>query len=547
VVYNLVPASRGRAGSALLAGVPGAALVAVLGNLDGALQLGEGLLARLAAAPVPPFDYWRSSRMLPPSFAITEFPFFTFLVADLHAHLLALPYTLLAIGLTVAVALDRGPPGWAGVRHQAPGLLALGLVLGALRGINSWDFPTYLLLAGAGLAIGEHAGRGRLAAATLGWIALKLAGLYALSYLLFLPFHQNYELFYKGVTPSPERTPLYQYVLIHGLFLFLALSLLAGELRHSPLGQHPGRAVALAGAAMAGALALGVAGWSTVGFLALLLIGVAVLVLTRLGSPYRWHRPRLVVLALIALAAGLGIGVDLVTLEGDIVRMNTVFKFYLQGWVLWALAAAYALWWVGRRVAGWPRPSRALWLGGLALLLAAAAIYPVLGTRARLADRFQVLPPTLDGMAYMKSAIYYDKPGPIELVWDYQAIRWLRDNLQGSPVIVEGVTPLYRWGSRVSVYTGLPTVVGWDWHQKQQRWGYRWMVEVRQRDVNQLYTTTNPALARSILKKYGVRYVYIGPVERLYYPRGGLAKFEGMADLELVYSNPQVKIYRVAG
>ncbi|MER3439221.1 MAG: hypothetical protein C4346_17440, partial [Chloroflexota bacterium] len=92
--------------------------------------------------------------------------------------------------------------------------------------------------------------------------------------------------------------------------------------------------------------------------------------------------------------------------------------------------------------------------------------YPIKATPARLADRFTPLPRTLDGMAYMPWATYNDvpdgRPGQTySLAPDYEAIRWLQDNVKGSPVILEGITPLYRWGSRVSVYTGLSAVIGW--------------------------------------------------------------------------------------
>ena len=165
-------------------------------------------------------------------------------------------------------------------------------------------------------------------------------------------------------------------------------------------------------------------------------------------------------------------------------------------------------------------------------------------------------------MAYMPTAVYYDDadrsgsiepPEVLELGWDYHAIIWLQDNIEGSPVVLEGNSGLYTWGSRVSVYTGLPTVVGWDWHQQQQRWEDRDQVSVRRADVHALYSTTDVENARRLIEKYGVRYVYVGQLERLYYPQAGLEKFERMAQYGLlspVYPtpdspNPEVRIYRV--
>jgi uncharacterized membrane protein len=150
-------------------------------------------------------------------------------------------------------------------------------------------------------------------------------------------------------------------------------------------------------------------------------------------------------------------------------------------------------------------------------------------------------------MEYMRSATYGDRNGEIQLASDYEGIMWLRENVQGSPIVLEGVTPIYRWGGRISVYTGLPSVVGWQWHQEQQRWGYRSAIADRARDVKQIYSTTDASEALLLLHKYGVEYVYVGQLERLYYPDDGLGKFEGdlSEHLERVYQNDHVKIYRV--
>jgi uncharacterized membrane protein len=155
---------------------------------------------------------------------------------------------------------------------------------------------------------------------------------------------------------------------------------------------------------------------------------------------------------------------------------------------------------------------------------------------------------TNNGLAFMEKAVYDDR-GPIQLKYDYDAIIWLRDEVEGSPIIMEANTPLYHWGSRFSIYTGLPAVLGWDWHQTQQRGVFSFLVQDRLRDVNTFYETPDPAVAEAILQKYGVSYVIVGQVERLYYPVDGIAKFESMAggSLEPVYSNPQTVIYHVAG
>src|SRR5207237_981211 len=147
--------------------------------------------------------------------------------------------------------------------------------------------------------------------------------------------------------------------------------------------------------------------------------------------------------------------------------------------------------------------------------------------------RFTEIPLSLDGMQYMDSATYLDDGKDLNLLGDAGAIRWLQDTVVGTPVVLEGRSPVYRWGSRVSIYTGLPTVLGWDVHQSQQRTGYPGMIQERIIDVERTYSSTNPQEALGILRKYQVRYVVVGGLERKYYPAAGLATFTSMAGLHL--------------
>jgi uncharacterized membrane protein len=161
--------------------------------------------------------------------------------------------------------------------------------------------------------------------------------------------------------------------------------------------------------------------------------------------------------------------------------------------------------------------------------------------------RFTPLAPTLDGMAYMEHATYRDKDRDLSLNADYQAIRWLQDNIVGTPVILEAQTGLYKWGSRVSIYTGLPTVLGWDWHEKQQRVTMGDRVDERLRDVKTIYESPRMDQVLPLLKKYDVSYIYVGPLERAYYPAAGLKKLEEtpLDILKPVYEANQVTIYQV--
>ena len=245
-------------------------------------------------------------------------------------------------------------------------------------------------------------------------------------------------------------------------------------------------------------------------------------------------------------------------LKGDIGRMNTVFKFYLQVWVLLGIACAAGLSWIARASRQWVPDLRQAWWGVFAVLFAACLLYPIFATRARVNDRFdKSIGPGFDGMAYMERAVYHDggdtrrgiQPATYQLRFDRDAIVWMQDHIQGSPVILEGHTVEYRWGNRYAIYTGLPAVVGWSWHQRQQRSIYtRPVVENRIADVRTIYDTTDVNKALDLLRRYDVSYIIVGQLERQYYRADGLAKFDRMVQqglLDLVYENPGVKIYRV--
>jgi uncharacterized membrane protein len=234
-----------------------------------------------------------------------------------------------------------------------------------------------------------------------------------------------------------------------------------------------------------------------------------------------------IVLFLTGTALVLTLAVELVVLKDDLGRMNTVFKFYLQAWSLLAVCAAAALAWTIRELPRWSYNWRIVWQMGLVLLVANAALFPLTAGKDKIKDRMApVAPVSLDGMDYMQYAFYDDMGVLMNLQSDYKAIRWMQDNVSGSPVIVEGNTPEYRWGSRFTIYTGLPGVVGWNWHQRQQRSVQpETVVTGRIADIAEFYNTENGNTARGFLEKYDVSYIVVGQLERAFYPGVGLDKF----------------------
>ena len=257
----------------------------------------------------------------------------------------------------------------------------------------------------------------------------------------------------------------------------------------------------------------------------------------------------------VLLAVGLGLGltvvVELVTLKFDLGRMNTVFKFYYVAWALLGVSAATCLWWRAARRFAAPAWAAAAWWLVAGSLLAGAALYPLRAVPARAMDRMAAEAPRgLDGLAYLEHAVHHDQGRPLNLAEDLAAIRWLRRHVEGTPVIVEANIPEYRWGSRITINTGLPGVVGWNWHQRQQRAvAGDQRVWDRVNAVTDFYRTADRDEALAFLERYGVELIVVGGLERAYYPPEGLAKFEAL-DGELwreVFRDGETVIYRVRG
>jgi YYY domain-containing protein len=520
----------------------------------------KGAINVLTGAALPyglPDWYWLPSRVIPaPNDVepITEFPFFTVLYGDPHAHLFALPLTLLAIswGLSVlfsqAWLKSQGKSKIYRIIQVSAGFFLGGLAIGVLRPTNTWDFPTYLALGIVlcGYAIWKYypveqgslklfegiSPRVKKATITIAGMVV-LAGL---SFLLFQPYAEWYVQGYTRVDPwKGTHTPFWSYLTHWGVFLFVIISWMTWETREW-MAMTPLRAVrklepykVLIIATMVilvvwvfALLFMGV----SIGWFVLPLAAWAAVLLLKPGL----SDPRRVVLLMVGGGLLLTLVVEVIVLRGDIGRMNTVFKFYLQVWTLFAISAAAGFGWMLETLRGWDASWRTIWKFGLGLLVFSAALYPLLGGTAKIKDRMAPETPlSLDGMAYMQYASYDDLNVSMDLNQDYQAIRWLQENVQGSPVIIEGNMVEYHWGTRNTIYTGLPNVVGWNWHERQQRArGPENLITGRITEVNEFYLETDPGRVKAILEKYGIEYIIVGQLERALYPGAGLDKFEQM-------------------
>jgi len=508
-------AARGERG-AVRAGLGAVGLVVVAGNLEGArLLVADG-------GPLIDYDWFAASRVDPDT--IVEFPWFSFLLGDLHAHVLVLPFTLLALAFSLQVVL-AGPrlSGWLRVTFEAGGA---ALATGFLYAVNSWSYPVMAgLLALAVVAWLRDPRSGPARPAAVRWLLAVLA----LSVLLILPFQLSFDPAARGIGVVEAGRGFAgwlrdELLLLGSLLVFVALAF-AGRLLAT---RRPARNAAwiAVGAVVAGSL-LASLEWAHVAVLAVLLaLALQALLSSRVAPPLR--------LVWLLVAGGLAclLGPELLYVRDEfddsaLYRMNTVFKLDYQAWLLLGLGGigALAWWdaWLPRRAA-----RRGFTVVAAAVLLA-AAVYPVAGTYAR--KQGFGGSPTLDGLGWLRDRA----PG------DPGAIAWLDEHAPAGSVVLEAVGEDYSaFGhGRISTFTGLPTVLGWAGHERQ--WGHD--VGTRADEVRQAYAGSSVEVARPVLDRYGVRYVVVGPLERTDYGDAGAAKWAQLG--RRVYSEGGTEIWEL--
>lgn len=577
-----------------IAGISGSLLMVVLGNLGTVRMLYRGY--QMLAAPGGAIDnaglftrfgwaiqgavkaingatlpystgdwYWIPSRVIPPGDnSITEFPFFTVLYGDPHAHLYAMPVALLAIAWAVSFVLGRGR--WKSPLSTLAGFFLGGLAIGALYPINLSDSYTYLLLGIVAVvyAIWRYFDPEwlkkystlpeivRRLIVLLGSVAL-LAGL---SLLLYKPYSQWYGQAYGAIEQwKGMHTPTWSYLTHWGLFLFIFFTWMIWEsidwMSKTPLSAlrklQPYREL-IAGALIALVVAVGLLEFMGVyiAWITLPLAAWALVLILRPGQP----DAKRIALFLIGTGLVITLVVELVVVKGDNGRQNTVFKFYLQAWTLFAAAGGAIVAWMIEALPKWRPNWRLTWQIPFTALVFGTALFTVMGGMAKMKDRWiPSAPHTLDGMAYMPYATYEWKNQVMDLSQDYRAILWMQENIQGSPVIIEANSgDLYRWYVRFTMYTGLPDVLGWDYHETQQRalLTSDWVHE-RADEINSFYMTNDVNAAFDFLKKYNVKYFVVGQLEGITYPGVGLEKFPALSGKywRPVYQDQDTIIYAV--
>jgi len=551
-------------------------------------------IKELVNPPVLPFTgvpernggiwWWRASRVLQDydlagnsKEVIDEFPFFSYLLADLHPHVLAMPFVLFAVGLALNYFFREGGFDWRGesllewvgrwVKKEETNIQDLALfqwvqqaefwlvvlTMGGLAFLNTWDFPIYVGLYACVVVLKRMKEDGwRM---DLFWLLMRIGvTLGILGVGMYLPFYVGFSSQAGGFLPSLAfftrgahlwvmfgtlLVPLFAYLLwlwgvaegrkqlgnglkmagalVGGLWLFSFL--VAGVMVALPklmpdnigLQNSANFLVSLQGG-VDGFMVVMLAfarrlqqpgGWVTL-FVLVMLVWALVLQFCKQKKEAKKKETYVLepsdgfILVLLFLGLGLVIFPEFIYLRDLFsTRMNTIFKFFFQAWILWGVAAAYASVVLLREL---KQTWKAAWGVAMVLLLSVGLIYPYFGIKSQTGD-FRLKNLTLDGVAYIGNY------APDDL----SAIYWLRQAPDG--VIVEAVGGSYSGYARMATHSGLPNVLGWPGHESQWRGGSTEMGS-RETDIATIYQSSRWEETQALLSRYDVRYVVVGSMER---------------------------------
>ena len=603
------PGDRGHPDTAIFAGIGAGLLLIVVSNLEGVLEfmyanaIGSqgfydwlGIQGLDGPTDVPtdswnPNEFWwwfRATRVINTfvdgteiDYTIHEFPFFSFMLGDLHPHVSAIPFALLAAGFALnffrsdVTDIRRiGPWGYATIG-------AMTVSLGGLAFTNMWDLPTYaaLLVGVAALKVygqpeavrdqrpsracdspspqpspvkGEGAGED--AGAVLSRVGRAVVQtpliVIALAFVLYLPYYLEFTSSVQGIGAVTTPSRYLHLFLVWGTLLVFVVPFIVVCFWQTVVGPDWRRMTMIS---------LGVAFlpfllWMLVRLQSptptegpigrfihilpmALLIGMAVwsaIHETKLRGP----TGKAFALALGALGLLLIMGPDLMYVDDFFddprQRMNTVFKLYYQAWVLLAAVSGYSIYyWLSLR----PRLTGRVRTLSTACAVAAIALvicglyYPAAAAASKVEEGGFAASPTLDGLAYVANS----RPA------EYAAIDFVRENLPEDAAILESVGEWNEAGL-ISRSTGVPSVFNWPGHEIQWR-GSNEAIGGRQSDVAAIYTTTDPERAKILMSRYDVDYVYVGPREILAHDGPGLQKFPEFMDT--IFQQDDVTIYRL--
>ncbi len=460
---------------------------------------------------------------------IHEYPSYSFILGDLHAHVINITFVLTVLGILFAFLMKRSgrmSAVAAGAQPEAlnwkkeftdPYIIALGFMIGIFMMTNYWDFPIYYVVSGAVILVSNAVISGfRLD--TLKRTAVHGIEIFVLAQIVSLPFNLNFVAMTNGIALAKNHTLCYQLVILWGLPILTVLGYIISLIRRECLKRQEQKADAAYEESEAK---------HRIFFGFLQNLSIADLFMLILG---------LCAIGLIILPELIYI-VDIY--GGSYKRSNTMFKLVYQAFIMFGISMGYI---ISRFV--WYKESKAQWKGGIAaaIVLLITCGYFTTSCKAWFGDVLNEA-----GFAGIRADQYIYTEAPD----DAAAIDWISENIESGKVVLEANGNSYTLYNRVSVLTGLPTVLGWHTHE------WLWHndlkpVEERSADIQTIYTVQDEAMVRSYLEKYEVNYIFVGSCEYEKYKDIGM-NVDFLKSLgEVVYegttdeSNETVYVIRVA-
>ena len=577
LVSNLIGIDRGKLKATLFAGTAAALILVFMANMEGALEfmrangMGSagfwewvgvnGLTAPGGSLteqwwPTENWWWWRATRVIGSfdagtqiDYTIHEFPAFSYVLGDLHPHVMSVPFVVMFLGFLWN--FWRAPAVWS-LRDWRPylSLFVMAFLLGGLGFTNMWDLPVFGLVFLLVAALKVYAsGKTRVRDILLETAPLALL-VGVVVFALFSPYFLTFTSQVGGIGaldgPGTRRVHL---LLVWAPYLVAVAPFVVTVFLRTTLREDWSRTTLYALAAgflpfavwailhmSGGGDPAGVIGrFAHVLPLALLVTfgAYTTIWLIREGKE---SVGMVFAMALSTLGLALILGPEVLFVDdsfgGANERMNTVFKLYYQAWTVLAAATGFVIYYWAKLIRETKDSSRLLlrvWGVVFALVLAGSIYY----TPAAVASKADLYGEdrTLDGLQHVRRFV---EP-------EYRAIEYIRENVGQDSAILEAVGGGYSEHGRIASSTGVPTVLNWPGHQMQWR-GSSAPFEGRERDVQIIYQTLDIGEAVSLLDKYDVDHVYIGARERDRYGEAGLAKFAEF--MTPVFSEADVVIYR---
>ncbi len=442
---------------------------------------------------------------------IHEFPSYSFVLGDLHAHVTNIMFVLTVLGILYAWLLYRRTrmdavrsgarveaySRWLEVFH--PSIVALGFFIGLFQITNYWDFPIYFVVSGA-VILFSNAIIHKFEKETLILTALHAAVVLVMSFVVSFLFNLKFDSMAKGIAICTDHTPFYQLAVLWGLPVLVLVCYLVSTIckkkKEEPYRRRKGSKPLL------------------------------------FQFIDRLSLPELFIITIGLCAAGLVLMPELiyvVDIYGGHKRANTMFKFTYQAFIMFGLMMGYVI----TKFILLAKNGKQIFCGVLTgFLLLGTVGYLGKSVESWFGDiwdetRFQGL----------DAAAFVDK----ENIHDSEAVDWINTNIEGRPVMLEAHGNSYTYANRISTLTGLPTILGWHTHEWLWKDDYNW-VESRKKHVQEIYEGTEEAAVKELLESYDVSYIYIGDEERNTYA----VNEELLWSLgEIVFKNEGVTIVQV--